>query len=78
MSDEAEWIRCDACGDEWPPEAFRASGSAYHGKTGRRVCGACFDDFYPRRVVRCSVCGGRLSTRGYALHPAHRACQRAA
>lgn len=56
------WIRCDACAEEWPADAFKASGTAF--TNCKRMCSACFEEHYPRRYVPCTGCGKRMSTRG--------------
>ncbi len=76
MSDEVGWWRCSVCGEDWPAEAFRASGSAYIHR--KRVCGACYEDLYPRHVTACTGCGGRMDTRGKFSAPTCRACRSAA
>lgn len=70
---DGAWVRCDVCGDDWPEDAYRAGGSAYTNR--KRMCGACFQERYPRRYVPCTGCGRKMSTRGKWTAPMCRPCR---
>jgi hypothetical protein len=76
MVDGEEELVCHFCPEDenrWPASAFRLSGKAYTGD--RRMCGACYEQKYPKRRVGCSSCGRAIYTRGNAPHPLCRACR---
>lgn len=69
------WVLCCWCREEWPPESFRAAGSATR---PLKVCSACFEERYPKRRVKCCACGKKMLTRGANDYPTCRPCRAAA
>lgn len=70
----ATFILCSVCNEEWMPDAFRAGGTAFANR--KRICGACYEERYPRRYVACTGCGRKMSTRGKRCAPMCRPCRR--